>query len=394
MMAASRALNNNKKVLIVESKSQLGSKILITGKGRCNITNSCEIEDIISNTIRNGNFMYSAIYSFSNSAIVNFFNKLGVKTKEERGKRIFPVSDSAKDVRDAFLKDFTKKNIKIQYDSKVNRLIVENNIIKGVMLKNRERYYAKSVILACGGKSYPITGSDGSGYDLAKSVGHNIITPKAALTGLNCKEKWTKDAMGVTLKNVRLTAIYKNKQLFSNIGEMIFTHFGISGPLVLTASRYFLDTGYNGAKIIIDLKPGLSKEKLYNRICRDFDENPKKLFDNSLRKLLPSNLVSPIVRLSGIDSNKQSNQITKEERNKLVDVLKGVKLHVSSGRGFTEAIVTAGGIDTKEINPSTMESKIISGLFFAGEMIDIDAFTGGFNLTLAFSTGYLAGDNA
>jgi len=394
MMAASRALNNNKKVLIVESKSQLGSKILITGKGRCNITNSCDIENIISNTIRNGNFMYSAIYSFSNSDIVNFFNKLEVKTKEERGKRIFPVSDSAKDVRDAFLKDFTKKNIKIQYDSKVNRLIIENNIIKGVMLRNRERYYAKSVILACGGKSYPITGSDGSGYDLAKSVGHNIITPKAALTGLNCKEKWTKDAMGVTLKNVKLTATYKNKQLFSSIGEMLFTHFGISGPLVLTASRYFLDTGYNGAKIVIDLKPGLSKEKLYNRICRDFDENPKKLFDNSLRKLLPSNLVSPIVRLSGIDNNKQSNQITKEERNKLVDVLKGVKLHVSSGRGFTEAIVTAGGVDTKEINPSTMESKIISGLFFAGEMIDIDAFTGGFNLTLAFSTGYLAGDNA
>jgi len=394
MMAALSALDNKKKVLIIESKSQLGSKILITGKGRCNITNNCDIEDVIKNTMRNGNFMYSSIYSFSNYDIIDFFNRLGVKTKEERGKRIFPVSDNAKDVRDAFLNKFAKSDITILYDSKVDRLLIEGNNIRGVALKNKERYYANSVILACGGKSYPITGSDGSGYGLAKSVGHNIIPPKGALTGLNCKEKWTKDAMGVTLKNVKLTAIYKNKQLFSNIGEMLFTHFGISGPLVLTASRYFLETGYDGAKIIIDLKPGLSKEKLYNRICRDFDENPKKLFENSLRKLLPSNLVVPIVKLSGIASDKQSNQITKEERNKLVDVLKGVKLHVLSGRGFTEAIVTAGGIDTKEINPSTMESKIINGLFFAGEIIDIDAFTGGFNLTLAFSTGHLAGDNA
>ena len=393
LMAASRACARNKKVLLIEQKEQLGLKLLITGKGRCNITNACEPERIMKNTIRNSRFLYSAINTFSNLDIIDFFNKKGVKTKEERGKRIFPVSNRAIDVRDALVNDITNPLVTIKRNTKVSKLIVKDSRIKGVMINKSEKFYANAVIITCGGKSYESTGSDGSGYSLAQSIGHKIIPLKASLTGLNCKEKWTKEAMGITLKNVKLTAIYDKKVVFEDIGEMIFTHFGISGPLVLTASRYFLDTGYDKAKVIIDFKPGLSKEKLYKRIGRDFEENPRKLFENSLNKLLPSNLVSSIIRLSGIDGNIQANQVNKEGRERLVKTLKGVRLHISSGRGFTEAIVTVGGISTKEINPSTMESKIIDGLYFAGEIIDIDALTGGYNLTIAFSTGYLAGSN-
>jgi len=394
LIAASKACKMEKRILLIEQKEKVGSKLLITGKGRCNITNGCEPLEVLKNTIRNGRFLYSAINAFSNYDIIEYFNKLDVKTKEERGKRIFPVSNKAIDVKEALLKDISNQYVTIKRDTKVSNLIIKDKKIKGVITKNGDKYYATSVILASGGKSYPVTGSDGNGYRLASNCGHTIITPKASLTGLNCKEKWTKEAMGITLKNVKLTAIYDKKVLFEDIGEMIFTHFGVSGPLVLTASRYFLDTGYDKAKIIIDLKPGLSKEKLYKRIGRDFEENAKKMFENSLNKLLPSNLIEPIIKLSGIKKNTQANQINKEGRERLVKTLKNIRLHISSGRGFTEAIVTAGGVSIKEINPSTMESKIISGLFFAGEIIDVDAFTGGFNLTIAFSTGHLAGTNA
>ncbi|MBN2853501.1 MAG: aminoacetone oxidase family FAD-binding enzyme [Clostridia bacterium] len=394
MMAASRASKRNKKVLLVDQKDKLGSKILITGKGRCNITNGCDIEDIIKNTVRNSAFLYSSIYTFSNMDIIKYFNDNGLETKEERGKRIFPASDKASHVRNAMLNDIRKSGVDIRYNTRVSALLIENGVISGIKTDEGDIFESASVIVACGGKSYPMTGSDGSGFLLAKNAGHHVTALQAGLTGLNCKEHWTQDAMGITLKNVTLTAVYDNRKLYSDIGEMIFTHFGVSGPLVLTASRYFLDTGFDKASVIIDLKPGLSDEKLYDRIGRDLLENSKKKFENSLHKLLPSNLIDPVISLSGIDREKQCSQITKEERNRLVYTLKNLTLKVQSGRGFDEAIVTVGGVDTKEINPSTMESKLVKGLFFAGEIIDIDALTGGFNLTIAFSTGYLAGDNA
>ncbi len=394
MMAASRASKRHKRVLLIERNKRLGTKILITGKGRCNITNDCDIEELLNQTCRNKHFMYSAYYTFSNTAIMEYFENQGLVLKTERGKRVFPQSDRASDVRDILRADIERSGVTILYNAMVKNLLVDEEQVEGVITESGQKLLASSVILACGGQSYKLTGSDGNGYMLAKQVGHKIVEPKASLTGVYTKESWTEKAMGVTMKNVKVIATYKNKKLYEEIGEMLFTHFGLSGPLILTASRYFLDTGYEHAKIILDVKPGLSEEKLYKRICRDFDESPKKQYDNALRKLVPANMVIPMIMLTGINGEKQVNQISKEERRKLVDTLKNMTFIITGGRGFKEAIITAGGVSTKEINPSTMESKKVKGLYFAGEMIDVDAFTGGFNLTIAFSTGYLAGDQA
>ncbi len=392
MMAASRASTRHKRVLLIERNKRLGTKILITGKGRCNITNDCDIEELLNQTCRNKHFMYSAYYTFSNTSIMEYFKNRGLVLKTERGKRVFPQSDRAADVRNVMRDDLQKNGVIIQYNTMVKSLLITDNQIIGVITESGQELIGTKVVLACGGQSYKLTGSDGYGYVLAKQAGHKIIEPKASLTGVYTKESWTEKAMGVTMKNVKVTATYRNKKLYEEIGEMLFTHFGLSGPLILTASRYFLDTGYDQAKIILDVKPGLSEEKLYKRICRDFDENPKKQYDNALRKLVPANMVIPMIMLTGINGDKQVNQISKEERKKLVDTLKNMTFSITGGRGFKEAIITAGGVSTKEINPSTMESKKVKGLYFAGEMIDVDAFTGGFNLTIAFSTGYLAGE--
>ncbi len=390
LMSAISAAEKGCTCLLLEQKDRTGQKILITGKGRCNITNNCEISGIFENVRRNPRFLYSAIYSFTNKNIVNYFNLLGVPTKVERGGRIFPVSDKASDVADALTRDAVSKGVLIKTRIKVKGIYIQNGVAKGVECSDTV-YMANKVILACGGASYPTTGSDGSGFALAKDAGHRIIPPKGSLTGLNTKQTWPKEAMGITLKNVGLSLFKKEKKIFYMQGEMLLTHFGISGPIVLTGSACLAGSDYKYTVAMIDLKPALEKEKLDKRILRDFQENSRRQFSNSLGGLLPLGLIEPIIKLSGINPEKKVNQITQAERKKLVVLLKGVRLDITGARPLKEAIVTAGGVDTGEINPSTMESKVIRNLYFCGEMMDVDANTGGYNLTIAFSTGRLAG---
>lgn len=397
LMAGITAAQNGNNVIILEKTSSAGKKILISGKGRCNLTNSADISDFIENVPGNGNFLYSAFYSFTNLELIDFFEKLGVKTKVERGGRVFPVSDSSKDILNALLKLAHKLNIEIRYNSSVKGIITKENIAAGVIMSDNEKIYADRVIIATGGMSYPKTGSTGDGYKMAQSLGHTIIAPKPSLVGLVTEEKWVADISGLSLRNVGITLKNeKNKKIYSDFGEMLFSHFGVSGPIILSASRMihpYMDNNLNvsGVKLYIDLKPALNIEKLEARVMRDFEKYINKQLKNALFDLLPENLIPIIIELSGIDGQKPVNIIKKEERAKLVNLLKALPLTIKSLRPIDEAIVTAGGVNTDEINPSTMESKIIKNLYFCGEVIDVDAYTGGFNLQIAFSTGYLAG---
>lgn len=390
LMAAADAAGAGCNCLLLEKKERTGRKILITGKGRCNITNSCDIDGIFQNIRRNPRFLYSAIYSFTNDSIIDFFNSKGVKTKIERGGRVFPVSDRASEVADALQENALSKGVEIKTGVNVTSISIYEGKVSGVKSGNNI-FKANKVILACGGASYPATGSDGSGYKLAKKTGHKIVTPKGSLTGLNTRQTWPKDVMGITLKNVGLKLFIGNKEVFYMQGELLLTHFGISGPIVLTGSAGLAATNYKNTTASIDLKPALDIEKLDKRILRDFTENSRKQFSNSLEKLLPSGLIPTFIKLSGINPDKKVNQITHVERRSLVELFKNIKLDITGARPLKEAIVTAGGVSTKEINPSTMESKIVKGLYFCGEIIDVDANTGGYNLTIAFSTGRLAG---
>ena len=369
-------------------------KILISGKGRCNITNDTDIEGLIENTPGNGNFLYSAFYTFSNRDLIEFFEKLGLKTKVERGGRVFPVSDNSKDVNNALLKFLKKYNVDLKLNSPVKEIKTKNNTVEAVVLKDGTTVYCDSVVLTTGGASYPGTGSTGDGYAMAKALGHTIVDLRPSLVPLITEETWVKDLQGLSLKNVSIQIINnKGRKIYSDFGEMLFTHFGVSGPVILSASRHILDYGYKDVKLVIDLKPALSEEKLDERIIRDFEKYSRKQFKNSLDELLPKKMISVIIGLSDIEPDKFVNQIKKEERRNLVKLLKNLTLKITGSRPIQEAIVTAGGVSTDEINPSTMESKIIKGLYFAGEVIDVDAYTGGFNLTIAFSTGYIAGMN-
>lgn len=390
LLAAATAAEMGMSCLLLEKKDRTAKKILITGKGRCNITNDCEIEDIFLNIRRNPRFLYSSIYSFSNTDIINFFNSKGVKTKTERGGRVFPESDRASDIADALYQNAISSGVAIKTDSEVSEVTVKNSKVTGVIC-NGQFFESNKVILACGGASYPATGSDGSGFKLAGQAGHSIITPKGSLTGLNTKQTWTKEVMGVTLKNVGLRLFDNEKELFQMQGELLLSHFGITGPIVLTGSASLADSSFKNTKAFIDLKPALNHEMLDKRIIRDFSENLRKQFKNSLEKLLPARLIPAIIQLSGIDPDKKVNQITQTERRNLVDLFKNLKLDITGLRPLSEAIVTAGGVCTMEINPSTLESKLVKDLYFCGEMIDVDANTGGYNLTIAFSTGRLAG---
>ncbi|MDQ2085786.1 NAD(P)/FAD-dependent oxidoreductase [Herbivorax sp. ANBcel31] len=394
IMAAGKASEKGNDVILVEKNNETGKKILISGKGRCNITNNTDIEGLIENTPGNGCFLYSAFYTFSNSDLIDFFNKHGLKTKVERGGRVFPVSDKAKDVVDtlnAFLKD---KKVNLWLNSPVERILVENKKVKGVVLKSGRKLMGDKVVLTTGGASYPGTGSTGDGYKMAEKLGHTINKLKPSLVPLITKETWVKDLQGLSLKNISISLLNKNgKKIYSDFGEMIFTHFGVSGPVILSSSRHMLDYNYRNVTLLIDLKPGLTKEKLNERIQRDFLKFSKKQFKNALDDLLPQKLIPVIISLSNINPSKTVNQITREERTSLVELLKNFSLTINGSRPLKEAIVTSGGVCIDEINPSTMESKLIEGLFFAGEIIDLDAYTGGFNLTIAFSTGYLAGIN-
>ena len=407
MMAAISASKNNNEVYLLEKNSKLGKKLLITGKGRCNITSSLDIKDFISNIPGNGRFLYSVFDNYTNIDIINFLKEQGVRVKEERGNRIFPVSDKSSDVLNAFEKELKNKQVKIKFNARVTNIETQENEVKYVHYIDKNGQSKKietdKVILATGGKTYPETGSTGDGYEIAKKLGHTITEIKPSLVPLttNCISlNICKELQGLSLKNISIKIMdtSKSKVIYEDFGEMLFTHFGVSGPTILSASAHLLRyknidnvIKEQNIKLIIDLKPALSIEKLDTRIQRDFFENKNKEFKNSLNDLLPQKLIYPVIQLSAIDANKKVNEITKEERLRLVKLLKNFSIVISGFRPLEEGIVTSGGISIKEINPKTMESKMIKGLFFAGEIIDVDAYTGGFNLQIAYSTGYTAG---
>ena len=395
MMAAKVAGDRGYKVTVLEKQKRCGQKLLITGKGRCNITNNCEIEELIENVPTNGKFLYSAFYTFTNDQVIDMFNDLGVETKTERGKRVFPVSDKAVDVVRALERQMnSNKNVEVLLNSKVDKIIAEDGAVKKVVLSDKREIECDSVIVATGGVSYPKTGSTGDGYRFAKNLGHTIITPKPSLIGLEVMEDYVADLAKLSLRNVSIEVYNsKNKKIYDDFGEMEFTKYGIDGPIIKSASCRMGDLSKDNYKIVLDLKPALDEEKLDKRIQKDFQKYSNKNFENSLNDLLPKQLIPTIVKLSKIDPYIKVNQISKEERKKLVHLIKHISFTVKNYRPIEEAIITSGGIKTSEINSSTMESKLVSGLFFAGEVIDIDAYTGGFNLQIAFSTAYLAGIN-
>ena len=395
MMAAKVAGDRGYKVTVLEKQKRCGQKLLITGKGRCNITNNCEIEELIENVPTNGKFLYSAFYTFTNDQVIDMFNDLGVETKTERGKRVFPVSDKAVDVVRALERQMnSNKNVEVLLNSKVDKIIAEDGAVKKVVLSDKREIECDSVIVATGGVSYPKTGSTGDGYRFAKNLGHTIITPKPSLIGLEVMEDYVADLAKLSLRNVSIEVYNsKNKKIYDDFGEMEFTKYGIDGPIIKSASCRMGDLSKDNYKIVLDLKPALDEEKLDKRIQKDFQKYSNKNFENSLNDLLPKQLIPTIVKLSKIDPYIKVNQISKEERKNLVHLIKHISFTVKNYRPIEEAIITSGGIKTSEINSSTMESKLVSGLFFAGEVIDIDAYTGGFNRQIAFSTAYLAGIN-
>jgi len=403
MMAAITAAYNGSETLLIEKNEKLGKKLYITGKGRCNVTNDCEPEIFFSNVVSNPKFLYSSFYGFDDSCVVSMIRDNGCPLKTERGGRVFPVSDHSSDIIKCFQSLLKKNCVEVRLNTEVTELLIENNTCLGVMVKSNnisERIYADSVILATGGLSYPVTGSTGDGIRWAELCGHDIKDCKPSLVPFEIKETWVKEVQGLSLRNILLEVYDDKKIIFSDFGEMMFTHFGVTGPLVLSASSYYMKylrhkpERKNNIKLKLDLKNALSFEQLDKRIIRDFEKYNNKQFKNSLGDLLPSSMIPVIVKLSSIDAEKQVNLISREERQSLVELLKNIELTVTGTRDFNEAIITQGGISVKNINPSTMESKIIGNLYFCGEMIDVDALTGGFNLQIAWSTGHLAGEQA
>lgn len=391
LMAGATAALYGASVTIIEKNKRVGRKIMITGKGRCNLANNCDVQTFVNNVPVNGRFLYSAINAFTPEDTIEFFESKGLKTKTERGNRVFPVSDKSVDVVDTMHDYAVESGCKIVCDT-ANALILEDGAVIGVKCEENT-YYADSVIICCGGKSYPLTGSTGDGYTLARSVGHTITPLKPSLVPLVCPNNFIPRLQGLSLKNIEITLFEEEKAIYSDFGEMIFTHYGVSGPVILSASSHIKNMGKKSYKIKIDLKPALDFHTLDKRVCRDFEEFANKDFVNSLSKLLPNKLIPVIVSLSGIKSGEKVNQITREQRLKLVDLIKNFYVTVSDFRPIDEAIVTSGGVNVKEINPKTMCSKIIDNLYFAGEIIDVDAYTGGFNLQIAFSTAVLCADN-
>lgn len=392
MIAAGTAAENGHNVILIEKNKLLGKKLLITGKGRCNITNACEdVETLLKNVITNNRFLYSAFYNFDNMQTIAFFEKLGVKTKIERGDRVFPQSDKSADVVSALERYLAKNNVEILYDT-AEDIAIDNNKITGVVLEKGGFMPSDSVILATGGLSYPATGSTGDGYRFAKNVGHTVTELRPSLVPVTVAENWITNLSGLSLKNVAIAVKNsKNKNIYTDFGEMMFAHFGLTGPIILSASAYMRNIKEESYTLHLDLKPALSEKQLDERILRDFSQNMNKDFSNSLNALLPKALIPVIIDLCNIDPHKKINSVTAQERKRLTELLKNIEFKVTGFCPIEQAIITSGGVNVKEINPSTMESKLISGLYFAGEIIDTDAFTGGFNLQIAFSTGRLAG---
>lgn len=398
MMAAFSAASSGHQVDLFEHNEKLGKKIYITGKGRCNLTNACDVEDYFGNIVRNSKFLYSAIYTFDNQAVMDFFEEQGLGLKVERGNRVFPNSDHASDVIKALTKALRHVGVKVHLNMDVVELLADGGRIKGLKYHNFDTkemgntYFCDAVILAGGGISYPTTGSDGSTWELCKKLGHTITPVRPALIGMTAKECYIKELQGLSLKNISFSVLRGKKVLYQEFGEMLFTHQGISGPVVLTASSKIQDK-YFGEKLSfeIDLKAALTEEQLDRRIQRDFTENQNRQFKNAISKLLPAKMIPVVIDLSGIDPEKKVNSITKEERRALIHVLKHFPGTITGLGNMDEAIITRGGVKVKEVNPSTMESKLVQGLYLCGEMLDVDALTGGFNLQIAWSTGHLAG---
>ncbi len=396
LMAGGTCACMGKDVLIIEKNKRPGRKIVISGKGRCNITNAVDgVDGLIRNIPNNGRFLYSAFNTFSNNDIIDFFEENGLETKVERGERVFPKSDNAMDVVDALERYNKKKGAKFLYKSSVKKILVENGGVCGVMLETGERLFADIVILCTGGRSYPRTGSTGDGYALAKSVGHSVTPLRSALVGVEVFENWVKELEGLSLRNVSLKLKdLKGDIVYEDFGEMVFTKDGVSGPVVLSLTSFFDGESIENYKLSIDLKNALDFEKLDSRVMRDFEKYTRKSFKNALDDLLPQKLIPVVIKRSGIDEYTKVNQITKSNRHELVNLLKDFSLTAKRLGDIDQAIVTRGGVSVKEIKPKTMESKLVGGLYFAGEIIDVDGVTGGFNLTIAFSTGYLAGVSA
>lgn len=404
MIAAITAKNNGNEVCLIEKNSFLGKKLLITGKGRCNITSSLSMEEFINNTPGNGMFLYSVYQKYTNTDIIEFLKQEGLEVKEERGNRIFPVTDKSMDVVKCFVNKIKKLNIQVKYNTVVKEILTkeyENEIKICGVKTNKETIQADKIILATGGKSYPLTGSTGDGYILAEKLGHKITPIKPSLVPLECYDKKEcLELQGLSLKNIRISIEDKgkNKKIYEDFGEMIFTHFGVSGPIILSASAHLgryknIQELFNEKNIVlkIDLKPALDAQKLNDRILRDFSELKNKQYKNSLNKLLPQKLIPIIINRSEINPAKQVNEITRKERENLITIIKNFEMTIRDFRPIEEAIITSGGINIKEINPKTMESKKVKGLYFAGEIIDVDSYTGGFNLQIAYSTGFVAG---
>ena len=395
MMAAISAAGQGHQVLLLEQNEKLGKKLFITGKGRCNVTNACEIEKLFENVVSNPKFLYSAFYTFDNRQMMEFLEKAGCPLKIERGERVFPVSDHSSDIIAAMQHMLHKNNVEVRLHAKVDVILLDADnpkAVRGVILADGRREEADAVILATGGLSYPSTGAVGDGYRMTQRLGHTVKEPKPALVPFEIAEKWCTDLQGLSLKNVGLKMVENKKTVYQGFGEMLFTHFGVSGPLILSASSFYGKCKKKDEVTLeLDLKPALSEEQLDKRILRDFEDNQNKQFKNVIGSLFPAKLTPVMIMLSDISPEKKIHEITKEERKQLLYHTKHLILHITGVRDFTEAIITQGGISVKEVNPSTMESKLVKGLFFAGEVLDLDALTGGFNLQIAWSTGYLAG---
>lgn len=393
MIAAIYAARAGHEVILFEKNEKLGKKLYITGKGRCNITNACDIQDLFDNVISNSKFLYSSFYSYNNFDVIDFFKEIGLETKIERGNRVFPVSDKSSDVISALSQELRKQNVMIEYKSEVTDIIIKNKSFHGIKVNgDKKEILGDKVIIATGGLSYKVTGSTGDGFRFAKEMGHRITELYPSLVPFNIKETFIKELQGLSLRNISIRITSQKKEIYQDFGELLFTHFGVSGPVILSASSFIIPYMKNrDIELFIDLKPALSIEQLDSRILRDFEEFRNKQFKNALDNLFPKKLIPVIIRLSEIDPDKKVNIITKEERLKLIHVIKGFKLSVSSLREYNEAVITKGGIAVKDIDPSTMESKLVSNVYFVGEVLDLDALTGGFNLQIAWSTGHTAG---
>ena len=394
MFAAITAARNGHDVCLLEKNEKLGKKLFITGKGRCNITNACDMETLSASVVSNSRFLYSSFYGFTNQDAIRFFEELGVKTKTERGERVFPESDHSSDVIRAMERELNRLHVKIRLHTEVEKILAENGQFVKVKLADGEMAAGDACIVATGGLSYQSTGSTGDGYRFARECGHSIVPCRPSLVPMEVKEEWIRRLMGLSLRNVTVSVYQGKKRLFQEFGEMLFTHYGVSGPLIISASSYVGPALKDrDLRLEIDLKPALNEEQMDLRVRRDFEENHNRQFKNALGKMFPSKLIPVMVELSGIDPEKKVNVISREERRRFVHFIKHLPMTVTGLRDFNEAIITRGGVQTKEVDPGTMESKYVRGLYFAGEVLDLDALTGGFNLQIAWSTAYAAGSS-